>query len=118
MKQSKFQTILFSTAGVALAFIALTGLNLIFSPVRARLDLTSNNLHTLSDGTRKILAKIDSNVEIRLYVSRSENRMPSALKNYAQGIEDLLQEFRSAWIRNPIPKPKTPQNWMALNLSP
>ncbi len=96
MKQSKFQTILFSTAGVALAFIALTGLNLIFSPVRARLDLTSNNLHTLSDGTRKILAKIDSNVEIRLYVSRSENRMPSALKNYAQGIEDLLQEFRSA----------------------
>ncbi len=96
MKQNKLQTILFSTAGLLLVFIALTGLNLIFSPVRVRLDLTADQLHTLSDGTRKILSKIDSEVEVRLYVSRSENRMPSALKNYAQNIEDLLQEFRTA----------------------
>jgi ABC-type uncharacterized transport system involved in gliding motility auxiliary subunit len=96
MKSSKLQTLLFSTAGVALAFVAITGLNLIFSPVRVRLDLTSDQLHTLSEGTRKILAKVDSEVEVRLYVSRSENRMPSALKNYAQNIEDLLQEFRTA----------------------
>ena len=96
MKQTKIQTLLFSTAGVGLAFVAITGLNLLFSPVRARLDLTADGLHTLSEGSRKILSKIDSNVEVRLYVSRSENRMPSALKNYAQTIEDLLQEFRAA----------------------
>ena len=96
MKQTKIQTLLFSTAGVGLAFVAITGLNLLFSPVRARLDLTADGLHTLSEGSRKILAKIDSNVEVRLYVSRGENRMPSALKNYAQTVEDLLQEFRAA----------------------
>lgn len=96
MKQTKIQSLLFSTAGVTLAFVAITGLNLIFSPVRARLDLTADGLHTLSDGSRKILSKIDSNVEVRLYVSRGENRMPSALKNYAQTVEDLLQEFRAA----------------------
>jgi ABC-type uncharacterized transport system involved in gliding motility auxiliary subunit len=96
MKQTKIQTLLFSTVGVGLAFVAITGLNLLFSPVRARLDLTADGLHTLSEGSRKILSKIDSNVEIRLYVSRSENRMPSALKNYAQTVEDLLQEFRAA----------------------
>jgi len=96
MKQTKIQTLLFSTAGVGLAFVAITGLNLLFSPVRARLDLTADGLHTLSEGSRKILSKIDSNVEVRLYVSRSENRMPSALKNYAQTVEDLLQEFRAA----------------------
>ena len=96
MKQTKIQSLLFSTAGVGLAFVAITGLNLLFSPVRARLDLTADGLHTLSEGSRKILSKIDSNVEVRLYVSRSENRMPSALKNYAQTIEDLLQEFRAA----------------------
>jgi ABC-type uncharacterized transport system involved in gliding motility auxiliary subunit len=96
MKQTKIQTLLFSTAGVGLAFVAITGLNLLFSPVRARLDLTADGLHTLSEGSRKILSKIDSNVEIRLYVSRGENRMPSALKNYSQTVEDLLQEFRAA----------------------
>ena len=96
MKQTKIQTLLFSTVGVGLAFVAITGLNLLFSPVRARLDLTADGLHTLSEGSRKILSKIDSNVVIRLYVSRSENRMPSALKNYAQTVEDLLQEFRAA----------------------
>ena len=96
MKQTKIQSLLFSTAGVTLAFVAITGINLIFSPVRARLDLTADGLHTLSDGSRKILSKIDSNVEVRLYVSRGENRMPSALKNYAQTVEDLLQEFRAA----------------------
>ncbi len=96
MKQTKIQTLLFSTAGVGLAFVAITGLNLLFSPVRARLDLTADGLHTLSEGSRKILSKIDSNVEVRLYVSRGENRMPSALKNYAQTVEDLLQEFRAA----------------------
>jgi len=96
MKQTKIQTLLFSTAGVGLAFVAITGLNLLFSPVRARLDLTADGLHTLSEGSRKILAKIDSNVEVRLYVSRGENRMPSALKNYSQTVEDLLQEFRAA----------------------
>ena len=96
MKPTKLQSLLFSTAGVGLAFVAITGLNLLFSPVRARLDLTADGLHTLSEGSRKILSKIDSNVEVRLYVSRSENRMPSALKNYAQTVEDLLQEFRAA----------------------
>jgi len=96
MKQTKIQTLLFSTAGVGLAFVAITGLNLLFSPVRARLDLTADGLHTLSEGSRNILSKIDSNVEVRLYVSRGENRMPSALKNYAQTVEDLLQEFRAA----------------------
>ena len=96
MKQTKIQTLLFSTAGVGLAFVAITGLNLLFSPVRARLDLTADGLHTLSEGSRKLLAKIDSNVEVRLYVSRGENRMPSALKNYSQTVEDLLQEFRAA----------------------
>ena len=96
MKQTKIQTLLFSTAGVGLAFVAITGLNLLFSPVRARLDLTADGLHTLSEGSRKILSKIDSNVEVRLYVSRGENRMPSAIKNYAQTVEELLQEFRAA----------------------
>ena len=59
MKNSKFQTLLFSAAGVVLVFIAIVGLNLIVSPTRARVDLTADQLHTLSDGTKQILKRVD-----------------------------------------------------------
>lgn len=95
MKQSKLQTLLFSTVGVVVVFVAIIGANLIFSPARIRVDLTADKLHTLSDGTKKILAKVDSKVEVRLYASRGENRLPSGLKNYVQSVEDLLAEFKA-----------------------
>lgn len=95
MKQSKLQTLLFSTIGVVVVFVAIVGANLIFSPARIRVDLTADKLHTLSEGTKKILAKVDSKVEVRLYASRGENRLPSGLKNYVQSVEDLLAEFKA-----------------------
>ena len=93
MKQSKLQTLLFSTVGVVVVFVAIIGAN--FSPARIRVDFTADKLHTLSDGTKKILAKVDSKVEVRLYASRGENRLPSGLKNYVQSVEDLLAEFKA-----------------------
>jgi ABC-type uncharacterized transport system involved in gliding motility auxiliary subunit len=95
MKNSKFQTLVYSTAGVALVFIAVVGANLIFSPVRARVDLTADGLHTLSDGTRAILAKLDAPIQVRLYVSQGKDRMPSAIQPYVQRVEDLLAEFKA-----------------------
>lgn len=94
MNSSKFQTFLFSVAGVVLVFIAILGLNLIFSPARVRVDLTADQLHTLSDGTKQILKRIDGPIEMRLYVSKGKERMPEQLKTYAQSVEDLLAEFR------------------------
>ena len=95
MKSSKLQTLLFSAAGVVLVFIALVGLNLIVSPARVRLDLTQDRLHTLSDGTRQILKRLDGPVEVRFYVSQGKDRMPPALKTYVQSVDDLLNEFRA-----------------------
>ncbi|MSU35803.1 MAG: hypothetical protein EXS36_12010 [Pedosphaera sp.] len=95
MKTSKFKTLLFSALGVGLVFIAIVGTNLLFAPVRARMDLTADKLHTLSAGTKRILAKLDSPVEVRYYASRGNNRLPGALKNYAQSIEDLLSELKA-----------------------
>ncbi len=94
MKNSKFQTLLFSVAGVALVFIAIVGLNLIVSPTRARMDLTADQLHTLSDGTKQILKRVDGPIEMRLYVSKGKERMPEQLKTFVQSVEDLLSEFR------------------------
>ncbi|MBX3734476.1 MAG: Gldg family protein [Verrucomicrobiae bacterium] len=95
MKSSKLQTLLFSAAGVLFVFIALVGLNLIFSPARLRLDLTGDKLHTLSPGTREILRRLDGPVEVRFYVSQGKDRMPQALKTYVQSVDDLLAEFRA-----------------------
>ena len=91
----KFEALLYSTIGVVFLFIAILGLNLIFSPVRARVDLTADKLYTLADGTKKILKKLDSPIEIRFYRSSGEGRLPSQLKTFAQNVEDLLAEFKA-----------------------
>ena len=91
----KFEALLYSTIGVVFLFIAILGLNLIFSPVRARVDMTADKLYTLADGTKKILKKLDSPIEIRFYRSSGEGRLPSQLKTFAQNVEDLLAEFKA-----------------------
>ena len=88
------ETYLYTTVGV-LAFLAIAiGVNLIGSRAKVRVDLTQDRAYTLSEGTRAILAKLDTPVQIRFYSTRGENAMPIVLKNYAQRIEDLLGEFR------------------------
>jgi ABC-type uncharacterized transport system involved in gliding motility auxiliary subunit len=60
------------------------------------MDFTENKIYTLSDASRKILKKIDKPVTIKFYCSRSNNRMPVNLKNFANRIEDLLNEYKEA----------------------
>ncbi len=96
MKQSKFQTLLYSAAGVVLVFIAIVGANLVVSPLRVRVDMTADRLHTLSDGTKSILKKVDAPIAVRLYISQGKERMPAQLKTFAQSVEDILAEFKVA----------------------
>jgi ABC-type uncharacterized transport system involved in gliding motility auxiliary subunit len=110
MKQKKTETLLYSAAGVALMFVVIVAVNLIASSVKTRADLTENKLYTLSDGTKAILKKVDSPVEVRFYFSQSEPRLPSQIRTYAKEVEDLLEEFRDASggkikIRKIDPKP-------------
>jgi ABC-type uncharacterized transport system involved in gliding motility auxiliary subunit len=94
MKDKKLDTLLFSTIGVAVMFVIVVAINLIASVLKTRADLTEGNIYTLSEGTKAILRKIDSPVEVRFYYSQSESRVPSQLKTYARRVEDLLGEFR------------------------
>lgn len=89
------ETVLFSTLGVAAVLLILITVNFLNSRVPKRIDLTAEKAYTLSPGTRAILAKLDTPVQIRLYCTRNEN-MPPQLAQYAQQVEDLLNEYRQA----------------------
>ena len=92
MKSKQFETILYSTVGVAVMFLLLSGFNVVTAALKQRIDLTKEKAFTLSAGTKAILKKIDTPVKIRFYCTRAENATPETvfLRNYAQQVEDLL----------------------------
>ena len=95
MQKKGLQTFLYSTAGVIAVAIILVAANYLMSPVSGRIDLTDGKVFTLSEGTKAILAKLESPVKIRFYYTQGE-ATPVALKTFAQRVEDLLSEFRAA----------------------
>ena len=109
MKEKKTETLLFSTVGVLVMFVIVVAVNLIANVFKSRLDLTKEHAYTLSKGTRAILAKLDSPVELRFYYSQSQERVPSQFKAFAKRVEDLLTEFRQASHGNVEIKKLDPQ---------
>lgn len=96
MKQKNFETILYSTAGVAAMFVVLLAFYVVTSAFKTRIDLTQEKAFTLSAGTRHILDKLDSPVTIRFYCTQGDTAMPPVLRTYAQHVEDLLDEYKEA----------------------
>lgn len=94
MKKNSLETWLYSSLGV----LAMLGVVILFNALAARakvrVDLTAERAYTLSPGTRAILKKLDTPVQIRFYCTRGDSRMPVGLKTYAQRVEDLLGEYR------------------------
>lgn len=58
-----------------------------------RIDLTKNQLYTLSPGTRKVLQKIDEPIDLYLFFSNQESQGLPALRAYATRVTETLQEF-------------------------
>ncbi len=90
----KWEPLLYSGLGVGAMFLILVAIGIIAGAAKVRLDLTADRVYTLSDGTKKTLAKLDTPVTINFYCTQSENRMPVPLKTYAKRVEDLLDEYR------------------------
>ena len=75
-------------------------------------DFTENKVHTLSPGTRAIVAELDTPVVIRYYASRTTDYMPEELKLHMRRVDDLLKEYSSLSkgklrIENLDPEPDT-----------
>lgn len=95
MKKSS-PTLLYSGIGIAAALLLLIAINFLAGLANQRVDLTGEKAYTLSQGTRAILSKLDTPVQIRLYASLGNRDMPVVLKNYARQVEDLLAEYQQA----------------------
>jgi ABC-type uncharacterized transport system involved in gliding motility auxiliary subunit len=92
----KVETWLFPVAAVVAVLVILVAVNVLGNFLKFRGDLTENKIYTLSPGTKKILDKLDTPVEIRFYYSKDNSSMPVPLRTYAQEIEDLLSEYQQA----------------------
>lgn len=77
-------------AGILVLINALSGV------FNIRLDRTDNKIYTLSSASENILSDLNEHVTIRFYFSRSNKLMPLQLKNFANRVEDLLQEYKQA----------------------
>ena len=88
------RTALYSAGGVLVVFVILVLANFILGAFKQRIDLTEGKIYTLSEGTRRVIAKLESPVKIRLYFSQSDASVPLALKAFGRRVEDMLGEFR------------------------
>ena len=59
-----------------------------------RVDLTANNLYTLSDGTRNILKQIQEPINLYLFFSEKETQALPKLRNYYTRVKEVLEEYQ------------------------
>jgi len=78
------------TGAIALAVLVL---NLLGGHVRGRLDLTDDNLFTLSEGSREILGGLDDIVNLTLFLS---DDLPQEIQITVRDVRDLVADLRNA----------------------
>lgn len=61
-----------------------------------RIDLTENNLYTLSPGTRSLLANLEEPINLYFFFSDRATENVQYLRAYAQRVREMLEEFENA----------------------
>ena len=101
------------TTAIVLLLVGLILVNYLASSIPVRVDATAESIYSLSDGTKKMLGKIEEPVSIDLYFSKDANSLPIAYKNYAARVQEMLRQYVRA-SRGKIklhvvnPRPDTP----------
>lgn len=85
---------LFSPAGLALIGVALLIAVVIISSLpRLRIDLTQDDLYTLSDGTREVLDTLQRPIELTFFYSEEAIGQMPQVRAYGNRVQELLQEM-------------------------
>ena len=61
-----------------------------------RIDLTEDNLYTVSEGTRNLLNSIAEPINVYLFFSDTESADIAPLRNYAGRVREMLEELEAA----------------------
>ncbi|MEM7542096.1 MAG: Gldg family protein [Pseudomonadota bacterium] len=87
-----------SSTGLIFALALFLGTNIISNELFTglRLDLTENGLYTLSDGTERILEKIDEPIHLHFYYSAKQFAGVPQLLQYGRRVRDMLEEYVAA----------------------
>lgn len=80
---------------LVVAFFAATILNNTFFK-SARLDLTENQVYSLSAGSKEILQQIDEPIQLYFFYSNKASEGLTTLRNYADRVLSLLREYESS----------------------
>ncbi len=85
----------FTIIGLLLLALLFLVVNMLSSTLltNARIDLTENELYTLTDGTRNIIKKIEEPVTMYLFYSDKASEDVPQLRTYATRVKELLQEY-------------------------
>jgi len=62
----------------------------------ARLDLTENQLYTLSEGSKNILQKLPEPITLRFYLSQQLATSVPSINSYSIRVRELLEEYQRA----------------------
>lgn len=84
---------------LGLAFVAAVTVNNTLL-TGLRIDLTQDNLYTVSPGTRNVLASIVEPINVYLFFSDSESADIAPLRNYANRVREMLEELEGAAAGN------------------
>jgi len=80
---------------ILVVFIALVFVNnqLLSS---ARLDLTENQVYSLSQGSKQVLKEIEEPINLYFFFSDKASKNMTSLRNYANRVESLLSEYETS----------------------
>ncbi|MEP2650798.1 MAG: Gldg family protein [Paraglaciecola sp.] len=87
------------TTYVSLLLITILFISLVFinSKLLApyRIDLTENQVYSLSEGSKKVIESIDEPINLYFFFSNKASKNMVSLRNYANRVESLLNEYET-----------------------
>ena len=60
-----------------------------------RIDLTEDQVYSLSEGSQRVLNDIDEPIVLNFYFSDTASKGMTSLRNYANRVQSLLEEYES-----------------------
>ena len=83
------------TINIVLVFTIIVAVSVIASQWYFRIDITENNLYTLSEASRKVIGAVKTPITLKYYFTSNVESLPLNYKLYGNKVEELLREYEA-----------------------